>query len=143
MNFVTNVYPNASVSGPNRNSETGRLHVCVWLKDKKISINLTLARFRMQEHLGRILDPEEEVDHIDEDKTNDELSNLQILTKAENLKKAHTKYIDPTKANCFFCEREFTLTPKQQSQRHMNRRRTSGPFCSHSCAGKFGNSQRK
>lgn len=134
----TRVYANASVSGPTQCSRTKRWHVCVWLKDEKKSINLTLARFRMQEYLGRVLESWEEVDHIDENPLNDELTNLQILTKAENLSKSHTKYVDDREVECGFCERKFTLTPKQQSQRYMNRNRTTGPFCSRSCAAKYG-----
>jgi len=39
--------------------------------------------------LKRFLSKEEHVDHKDEDKTNDSLDNLQILTFAENMKKQH------------------------------------------------------
>ena len=37
--------------------------------------------------LGRYLQPGEEVDHIDNDKTNDSIDNLQILTGEENIRK--------------------------------------------------------
>ena len=45
------------------------------------------ARYLMSTHLGRYLLPEEHVDHIDNDKLNDTISNLQILSlKANNVK---------------------------------------------------------
>lgn len=132
----------AKVSGPFKVTKTGRMHVAVWLPVSRTSVSLTLARFRMQEHLGRILATEEEVDHIDENPLNDELTNLQVLTKPENVAKSQTKYTEDKEVQCFFCPKKFVLTPKQQRQRHMNRNRTSGPFCSHSCAAKFRNMQR-
>lgn len=48
----------------------------------------TLARFNMEINLGRELKYEEQVDHIDEDKTNDNIENLQILPALENSRKA-------------------------------------------------------
>lgn len=141
--LTTKVYPNATVSDPSRNTKTGRLHVCIWLSTTKKSINLTLARYRMQEYLGRILESWEEVDHIDEDCTNDDLDNLQVLTKAENVSKTHLIYKESIMENCFLCNRLFKLSPTQQRQRSMNNKRTVGAFCSHSCAGKFENIQRK
>lgn len=48
---------------------------------------LSYARYLMCVHLNRMLKPEEHVDHVDEDKTNDVIGNLQILTPAENTRK--------------------------------------------------------
>jgi len=48
---------------------------------------MSYARYLMAVSLGRELTPEEQVDHIDNDKLNDDLSNLQILTIAENNQK--------------------------------------------------------
>lgn len=48
---------------------------------------MTYAKYLMCVHLGRMLNRDEEVDHIDEDKTNDVISNLQILTRAQNTAK--------------------------------------------------------
>lgn len=45
------------------------------------------SRYLMAVKIGRILTKKEEVDHIDDDKTNDEISNLQVLTPKENAKK--------------------------------------------------------
>lgn len=46
------------------------------------------ARYRLEKHLGRKLTKYETVDHIDEDPTNDRLSNLQVLSLAENVRKS-------------------------------------------------------
>ena len=49
---------------------------------------ISLARYRMAVKLGRVLEKWEQVDHIDNDKTNDSIDNLQILTRLENNRKA-------------------------------------------------------
>ena len=46
------------------------------------------SRYVMEQHLGRSLLPSEEVDHIDEEKTNDSIHNLQVLSRQKNLEKA-------------------------------------------------------
>src|SRR5690606_11700315 len=65
----------------------GRRYVAI-IKDDGTRTTMLYSRWLMQEHLGRELGPDEHVDHIDEDKTNDDLSNLQILTPSENTRKA-------------------------------------------------------
>ena len=50
---------------------------------------MTLARYRMSVMLGRVLESHEEVDHRDENFANDEVGNLQVLTKAANIRKTH------------------------------------------------------
>ncbi len=47
-----------------------------------------LAKVKLEVKLGRRLYWDEEVDHIDEDPTNDKFSNLQALTKSENASKS-------------------------------------------------------
>ena len=42
------------------------------------------ARYLLSVKLGRFLTKDETVDHIDGDKTNDNLDNLQILSSSEN-----------------------------------------------------------
>ena len=48
------------------------------------------ARYKLEKKLGRPLRKNETVDHKDEDKTNDRITNLQILTRAENARKSAT-----------------------------------------------------
>ena len=67
------------------NSEN-RKNVILFNNSKDRS-TVSYARYLMAVHLGRFLDANEQVDHIDEDKTNDSIENLQILSCAENLRK--------------------------------------------------------
>ena len=51
---------------------------------------MSYARYLMSVKLGRFLKPDEHVDHIDNDKTNDSIENLQLLSRKENT----NKYLD-------------------------------------------------
>ena len=48
---------------------------------------VSYARYLMSVKLGRFLTDQEEVDHIDNNKTNDDPNNLQILTPEQNREK--------------------------------------------------------
>lgn len=48
---------------------------------------MAYARYLMSVHLGRRLRSDEQVDHIDGDKTNDVIENLQVLSSEQNLRK--------------------------------------------------------
>lgn len=43
-------------------------------------------RFIMAQHLGRLLEPWEDVHHIDGNKLNNDISNLEVLTRSEHTK---------------------------------------------------------
>ena len=59
-----------------------RKHVCLVGDDNRSSTSL--ARYMVSVNLGRFLTEHEHVDHIDNDKTNDIIPNLQILTPTAN-----------------------------------------------------------
>ena len=58
-----------------------------FLKDKKHIKGMAYARYLLSVKLGRFLTDDEQADHIDNDKTNDALDNLQLLTRAQNTAK--------------------------------------------------------
>ncbi len=91
----------------------------------------------MEQHLGRELLPEETVDHIDEDFTNDAIENLQILSLSENAKKSAATR--PSRdMYAFICPACGCNSIKPNNHVKNNRRRgKSGPYCSRRCAGKF------
>lgn len=62
-----------------------RLMVTIKINNKFITNQY--ARFLLEIELGRCLTVDETVDHIDNDVTNDSISNLQLLSKSENSKK--------------------------------------------------------
>ncbi|KAM9950982.1 hypothetical protein ACTFIT_009739 [Dictyostelium discoideum] len=95
----------------------------------------------MSVKLGRLLSPNEQGDHIDEDRTNDDISNLQILTAEENrikseryrrlLKEKGGVYFD---FNCPLCG-----APKRILAKNYLARMETGtpPTCSKSCSAKL------
>lgn len=116
--------------------ETGRKKVLFTNLAGKIVGGMSYARYLVCVHLGYILAADLEVDHIDDDKTNDVLSNLQILTKQENILKQQYKYVMTQQVCygfcCAKCETYFILT-----ERDVKNRQAAGTvfaFCSRSCA---------
>lgn len=63
--------------------------ILVSVKNPKIKKHITYAKFLMENHLKRFLDPDTEtVDHINNDCSDDRIENLQLLTRSENAKKS-------------------------------------------------------
>lgn len=92
-------------------------------KDKTSGLKrhtIAFARYLVATNLKRFLTKDEEVDHIDNDKSNDIIENLQILSREENISKYATyhgkKYVE---LRCPICKKLFEL-PKGQSylQKH-------------------------
>lgn len=98
-----------------------------------------LHRVLMENHLGRLLEPGEDVHHRDEDKTNDVIENLQVMTKSEHARH-HRPRVAPVTLACP-CGREFTIKP------HFYRRRlkvVKGPICcSRACGQRFVQARKK
>lgn len=95
---------------------------------------LSYARYLMSVKLKRFLKKEEQIDHIDNDKTNDNIENLQILNrKQNNMKEAlrHNKKILIYK--CPNCGKIFY---RDYSNRNVYKNYVS-ICCSRACAGKF------
>lgn len=67
-------------------SKNGRKYVVLYNSNKSRTVT-SYARYLMAVNLGRYLNNDEEVDHIDENKQNDCLSNLQILSGEKNREK--------------------------------------------------------
>lgn len=93
-------------------------------KDRK---TISFARYLMSVHLGYIVDKNFEVDHINNNKECDELENLQLLTKADNIRKSSkpTKYIERI---CEICGKNF-MFENRNIKFHPN------PTCSRKCGG--------
>jgi hypothetical protein len=82
-------YHSYRVYGPYKHSQdTKRLIVILVKSDKRISI--TFARFIYETHYGKRFPKHYDVDHIDGDQSNDDISNLQLLTRSENAAKGPT-----------------------------------------------------
>lgn len=102
-------------------------------KNKK-KIFISYSRYLMCVKEGRILSKNEEVDHIDNNKTNDDPSNLQIITPKDN-KRKEIKHRGTTYAiiKCPWC-REYYLTTVRKTHLKKGGLYTT---CSRKCSRKF------
>lgn len=117
----------------------GRKHMVIRLNGKNTTISY--PRFLMQNAIGRPLDKDETVDHINGDFTDDRLENLQILSRSDNAKKylddfpnRKAKYLELTCSNPK-CGKLF-LRDERVSRRALNINVHKGYcFCSRHCSG--------
>ena len=116
----------------------GRKHMII-LNDDGTRTTKSFPRYLMEQYLGRELAPNETVDHINEDFTDDRFENLQVLTRSENAKKQMMTEPRKRKYFKFICP-----ICKKQSSKYLNhvennlKKGSRGPFCSRVCAGKAG-----
>ena len=95
----------------------------------------------MAEKLGRLLEPYEDVHHIDGDATNNSVSNLQVIDHIEHERNHATKYNYVDKeAVCDVCGNKFVWTSKRQQRyykdvSHGDKRIIT---CSKSCSSFYG-----
>ena len=98
-------------------------------------------KYLVENELGRPLNPNEEIHHLDGDVTNNNLENLKIVIHGEHQREHSRKYFDKIEV-CYYCGKEFLWTAKQQRNHFSNlsrkNRHDSGyVFCSKRCAGKY------
>ena len=112
----------------------------VYDKDKKQVV--PYARYLMEQHLGRKLNDDEEVHHIDHDKTNDVIENLEVANSTEHRKHHNPLKYKDTIEHCYVCGKSFTFTAKQHSNKYRERNRKPDTvdkyFCSRKCSGIYG-----
>lgn len=110
---------------------------------------MTYARYLMCVKLGYILPTELEVDHKDDDKSNDDINNLQVLTGPQNKAKEMARRqregllggrLDelglPEEVNglqCAYCETNFLLDVPEYNKR-VKTSKSDLAFCSHRCS---------
>jgi hypothetical protein len=88
-------------------------------------------RYLMEQHLGRKLDENETVDHIDRNNRNNDISNLQLLPRSDH-SALDTRRVKLEDFNCADCGKPFQRSPRLIRDKAKKGR--SGPFCSKSCA---------
>ena len=129
-NLLTLYIDYIKVYGPYIHSGLGRRVVYLIGKGNKRKA-ITYARALLQIKESRLFDLDKTVDHIDNNKLNDSIENLQILSLKENAKKSNGDlgkeiYI------CQNCRNEFIYDVA--SYRKNRKANKSGPYCNRSCA---------
>jgi len=128
------MYENCKILGPYDHSDgTGRQIVLIYFPDGSRETT-TYARYLVECEIDRKLTWYEDVDHIDDDCTNDSLDNLQILTKLENLMKSQ-RSIELLEVECANCGVPFDIEARRYRHNQLKQGK-AGPYCSRSCAGK-------
>lgn len=113
----------------------GRWQICLVHNETKRKKTLLYSKFLMSCHVNRLLRRDEEVDHINHDKSDDRIENLQILTKHENLQKqASTMTKRMISLECPECRKIFT---RSFWQTHHGKAAGLRTFCSRQCSYDF------
>ena len=87
----------------------------------------------MEAALGRSLESWEHVHHEDENKRNNSLNNLELLTRQEHARRhAYRGGPEMIELACLLCGRSFTRLARHE--RHNRRQGKPGPYCGRSCA---------
>lgn len=129
------MYEEYKVYGPYKRKD-GRQHVVLvkYVEGIKKSLTVSYPKYIMELHLNCYLLDDETVDHDDGDFTNNEISNLKIMSRAGNASKGAVR-VEVHAANCKWCG--VTFKPSRQ-QRDTRSECKAGPFCSKSCSGSYG-----
>lgn len=113
----------------------GRRNILLYGFDSRVT-TMSYARYLMCVHLGQFLPLGYEVDHIDNDKTNDTIENLQVLFADDNREKRHRHYIECVQVrhsfNCAFCSKKFVLTDRQVKMKQ--KAGIINYYCSRNCS---------
>jgi hypothetical protein len=121
----------------NINKEPRR--VVLLVRDDGTKTSTSYARYLMSCHLKRYLTREEHVDHIDNDKLNDKVENLQLLSIADNNRKKNA-FLGITKTFvkrvCPVCNTDFERDCRNISYKLKNGKT---PTCSRRCGAIFSN----
>lgn len=129
-------FENYFIYGPIFHKKEGRnMVVLIDRNDRKNRTSTSYARYLMSVKLGRKLKRIEQVDHKDNDKLNDALDNLQILTPLQNAQKeAQRRGCAFVRLSCPQCRIVFE---KQKNQTHLVIKSKLFDFCSRSCTARF------
>ena len=114
-------------------SKEGYKYICVKIDGK--SRYYLEHRWIMEQHIGRRLTTDEVVHHLNENKLDNRIENLEILSREEH-SRMHAPIAELSKHICPLCEKEFIR--EARDVRGNIKKGKAGPFCSRECAGKYG-----
>lgn len=106
--------------------------IVVLYKNKYIRTTIQYAKYLMSINAWRILWKNEQVDHIDWNKKNNSINNLQILSEKEHIKKTKQLYKKKfVKYYCPVCNDEFIV--KHWNSNLVDSKTNQYIFCSKKC----------
>lgn len=114
----------------------GRKHVIRVIRDDEGAVisrrTQSYPRYLIEEKIGSPISSSLTVDHVNRDKTDDNIDNFRLLSLSDHLKDDAVYRKNPVDT-CESCGVEFGLSRHQTSTRARSK---PGPFCSKSCASK-------
>jgi len=134
------LYEHVKLLGPYIRNCDKRWYLKVIKSDGKRT-TLSYPKYLMEKKLGRYLNENETVDHIDRNPSNNDFSNLRVIYRAKHAYE-DSKFLKKKKFKCPQCNKYFELEGNKLRQVIYNtskrKIKRAGPFCSKSCAGKYG-----
>jgi DNA-directed RNA polymerase subunit RPC12/RpoP len=121
------------VYGPILDHRIGRRYVRVLRSNGKREYTF-YSRFLMEELLGRELNYNETVDHINRDKLDDRTENLRVVSRSQHTSD-DVKRAKLIKLNCALCGKELFRKARDINKAH--KAGWKGPFCGRSCTNTF------
>lgn len=126
------MYENYRIYGPYI-AKDGRLRI-MGIDSNNVKHTISYPKYLMELHLGRYLEKNEQVDHIDGNPLNNDISNLRVVLLGEH-QSLHAIRNKDVIVNCTFCNKPFSIKGSKINYRN---RYNSGYFCSKQCSGKYG-----
>jgi hypothetical protein len=126
------IYEDCKIYGPYIGNTDGRKRVVIIFPNKRRK-TVSYPKFIMEKHLGRYLNNNETVDHIDRNINNNDVSNLQIINRKDH-SELDVKRIKDVLVNCSYCNKEFLILGKNIRN---HQRKNNLLFCSDICKGLY------
>jgi hypothetical protein len=124
----------SNVTGPYLRKSDGRKYMCVRAPGERHGSTMSYPKWLAMHILGRLLDDDETVDHIDRDKSNDDPSNLRVVSKRKHVME-DAQRAESVTISCILCGKQ--AQKKARHLRHNSKLGRAGPFCGRSCAGTY------
>lgn len=116
-------------------SSQGRNTIVLYKTGTGKRTSISYAKYLLSVHICRWITREEHVDHINNDRADDRVENLQIISLAENIQKqAAVVGCAMVEYECPVCGRIFSL--KRKASHYGSKKGNKAVTCSRQCGGK-------
>lgn len=133
---VSIVFSNCVIYGPYVRKD-GRMHVIICDKLTNKRTTMSYPKYLYQIYHGIELDSSDTIDHLDRDFRNNNISNL-VVRKQSDHSSIDALRVSLVKLECKWCGCSFERRANVQD--YNSKLLKAGPFCTKSCAGKYGKS---
>lgn len=124
------IYNQGKIYGPYLSKQDNRLRI------RYCNKTISYPKYLVEISLNRYLTEDETVHHVDGNPLNNELSNLQILSRKEHTRQDVIR-LKNIELICQWCKTKFIVEGNKIHNRN-RKDRQSNSFCSRRCSGKYG-----